>query len=175
MALHEALKRPKKLRREQNQKVSPKNFLRAQNIQNRLVAGLAPGQRAKLKEIDFNPVLGQSGDSAMAIRTPRARTLLTAPNFQKSDRGIRETLRHELAHHLLNDPRPQKDDTAAEHLVMTNRGNPKGSRFSPNRFPVPNLADRDFGGPGINPAGGALSLAKRAAAAVSSAAKRARR
>lgn len=176
MALHSALKRIREIRNT----VSPKNFLRAQNIQNRVIAGLSTSQQATLKSIDFNPVLGQSRGTATATTAGNPKglqpeTKLTPTHFRLSDERIQSTLRHELGHQLTQQfPDDITKQSIRDHAAFKTFGVTYEAPFG-TTVGRPNLANRAFGGPGIKPAGNALDLAKRAAAKVSSAAKKARR
>lgn len=147
------------------QHVSSRNFLRAQHIQNKAISRLSPQQRGQLTASGFNPLLKQTGDTAIALDNP-PRTGLTAGDFRLSNRQLRNTIRHELGHHLLPGG---ASNTAAEHATMlkfgVERPNLRGEIVG-----VPNLRDRAFGGPGIRPVRGALDLASRVAKSVSAAA-----
>ena len=125
--------------------VSAENFLRAQNIQNRLIANLSPKQRERRLK-NFSPVLGQSGDTAMAVMVPgrTSQTLLIAGNFRQDARRIGNVLRHELGHQLLGGT----FDSARGHATMLKFGRPV-QNIHGETVGAPTLVSKVFGGEGV--------------------------
>ena len=115
---------------------------RTQGIQDQILSGLSTGQKKKLKDIGFNPILGRTGDTNFSQSLPTPRTLLTNRTLRSNRPGA--TLRHEIAHQLLGSPSDNIKLTGGEHITMSKFGSTAGSKKEPFADPV--LSSRAFGG-----------------------------
>ena len=119
-----------------------RDIRRAQGIQDQILSGLSPGQKKKLKDIGFNPILGRTGDFNFSQSFPTPRTLVTNQTLRSNRPGA--TLRHEIGHQLLGSPSDNIRLTGGEHVTMSQFGSTAGSKKEPFADPV--LSSRAFGG-----------------------------